>query len=463
MAIKQMVLNRAFKSIVLLLFSTFLLGLGFYRNQWKAADKNWFANHQLDTESSVVGRMVKAKRDGIFSSGGLPGRVSGGQIQPDIIKGQYEAYYKNLNFGTFSPYYSQTGFQGITFSLLDRITPFSPEKNIRVLKLLNSNLFALTLSIIIVWFYLEFGLTSAITVLATTIFSQWVTVFGRNLWWVMWAFYLPFIASLFILIKQKKSYSAIIITFAAVFIKCLYNGYEYITTTILMMLTPYIYYALVEEWKLKPFCKRLCIIATTAVVGVLFSSLILASQIAAATGSFKKGFHHIFIYSVGKRTHGDAGNYPQVYADSLNADTIGVVNQYLQGIIFDFNNILNSSSGLLRINYLTVIILFLVCSGLIYLSKRYPEKVPLRKIAQNRRKLSALSIASGFSFLAPLSWFVIFKGHSYIHTHMNYITWHMPFTLLGFALCGVVGFNLVSDMLEVLHKRLWLDYAHRRR
>lgn len=444
--IRQMISNKIFKSIFLLLLSTFLLGLGFYNNQWKAAEQDWFANHQLDTEGSVVGRMVKSKRDGIFSSGGLPGWVSGGQIQEDTIKGQYEAYYKNLHFETFSPYYSQIGFQGITFSLLDKITPFSPENNIKVLKLLNSMLFALTLSIIIVCFYLELGLVSSVTVLVTTIFSQWVTVFGRNLWWVMWAFYLPFIATLFILINQKKFYFAIIITFIAVFIKCLYNGYEYITTTILMMLTPYIYYSIIEEWKLKLFVKKILIIATTAIVSVLSSSIILVYQISNATGSFKKGLHHIFIYSVGKRTYGDANNYPQVYADSLNADTLGVIDKYLKGIIFDFNNIFNTSLSFLRINYLTVIVIFLVFSCLVYLSKHCPEKIFFRKISKNRRKLSALSIASWFSFLAPLSWFVIFKGHSYIHTHMNYITWHMPFTLLGFALIGLVGSYLISEI-----------------
>ncbi|MBC8230951.1 hypothetical protein H8E77_15475, partial [bacterium] len=303
-----------------------------------------------------------------------------------------------------------------------------------------------TLSIIIVWFYLEFGLISSATVLVTTIFSQWVTVFGRNLWWVMWAFYLPFIATLFILINQKKFYFAIIITFIAVFIKCLYNGYEYITTTILMMLTPYIYYSIIEEWKLKLFVKKILIIATTAIVSVLSSSIILVYQISNATGSFKKGLHHIFIYSVGKRTYGDANNYPQVYADSLNADTLGVIDKYLKGIIFDFNNIFNTSLSFLRINYLTVIVIFLVFSCLVYLSKHCPEKIFFRKISKNRRKLSALSIASWFSFLAPLSWFVIFKGHSYIHTHMNYITWHMPFTLLGFALIGLVGSYLISEI-----------------
>jgi len=96
--IKRMILNKTYSIIFLFLGSTLLLGLGFYQNQWKAADQDWFANHQLDTESLVIGRMVKSRRDGIFSSGGLPGQVLGGQIQEDIIASQYEAYYKNWGF-----------------------------------------------------------------------------------------------------------------------------------------------------------------------------------------------------------------------------------------------------------------------------------------------------------------------------------------------------------------------------
>jgi hypothetical protein len=53
-----------------------------------------------------------------------------------------------------------------------------------------------------------------------------------------------------------------------------------------------------------------------------------------------------------------------------------------------------------------------------------------------------------FSLLAPLSWFVIFKGHSFIHTHMNAITWHMPFMFLGFALVGYVA-TLSIQILKV--------------
>ena len=50
----------------------------------------------------------------------------------------------------------------------------------------------------------------------------------------------------------------------------------------------------------------------------------------------------------------------------------------------------------------------------------------------------ALIATTWFSFLSPLSWYVIFKSLAYFHTHMNYLPWHMPFTLFGFGLCGYV-------------------------
>ena len=216
--LKKKVYDKS-KIIFLICLSTFLLGIGFYNNQWKAVEQDWFMTHQQDTESLVVGRMAKSKQDGILSGGGLTGNVSGGHIQTGGVQNQYQAYYKNFNFENFSPYYSQIGFQGITCSLLDKITLFPPEKNISVLRFLNSYFFALILSIIVIWFYLEFGFISFITVLLSTIFSQWMTVFGRNLWWVMWAFYLPFLASLYnILINQKKTHPVIMITFAAILI-----------------------------------------------------------------------------------------------------------------------------------------------------------------------------------------------------------------------------------------------------
>jgi hypothetical protein len=31
------------------------------------------------------------------------------------------------------------------------------------------------------------------------------------------------------------------------------------------------------------------------------------------------------------------------------------------------------------------------------------------------------------SALAPLTWFLMTKGHSYVHIHLNYVLWYVPF------------------------------------
>jgi hypothetical protein len=63
-------------------------------------------------------------------------------------------------------------------------------------------------------------------------------------------------------------------------------------------------------------------------------------------------------------------------------------------------------------------------------------------------------LSTWVSILAPLSWFIIFKAHSYIHTHMNYIVWQMPFVLFGSALCGVVLAGVLRDLVRMMRDSL---------
>jgi hypothetical protein len=60
------------------------------------------------------------------------------------------------------------------------------------------------------------------------------------------------------------------------------------------------------------------------------------------------------------------------------------------------------------------------------------------------KKFFALTIATAVSFFAPVSWFVLAKGHSEIHKHINWILWNIPFTILGTALCGIVASGLAK-------------------
>ena len=53
--------------------------------------------------------------------------------------------------------------------------------------------------------------------------------------------------------------------------------------------------------------------------------------------------------------------------------------------------------------------------------------------------LKPLLVAGYVGLLSPLSWFVIFKSHSYLHPFSNSIVWYLPFMLLIYLGTGYVG------------------------
>lgn len=321
------------------------------------------------------------------------------------------------------------------FSLLDRLIPLSPQIKLWSFYILTALLSAIALTTIIGWFYEAFGGWVAICVTGSAVLSQWLTVFGKNLWWSLWAFYLPMIVVMYFLKHHRETLDRQLIRFGilifiAVSIKCFINGYEYITTTLIMMLVPFVYYAILDKWNGRQCLKWSLVAGIGSGVAIFLSLIMLCFQIGATKDGFMDGVAHV-IWSFGKRTYANAEDYPPVYAASLNAGAISVVITYMNGIFFDLNNYLSVpnefiSNFLLKIRYYYLIVLFIAMSALLF----------WRSSADRRWQNITLICTTWFSILAPLSWFVIFKAHSYIHTHMSFLLWQMPFTLFGFAVLG---------------------------
>ena len=140
-----------------------LLFFGFFSNLWHVAEQQWFDTHQRDTESLIVGRMVKSRQDGIFSSGGLTGagvttNIQQDWISPNQIDNQYAAYLNRGSFDKFSPYMSQSGGPRNYFSvyLIDSF-PYRLKSSYGHSMYLTALLSAIALTAIIGWFYEEFG------------------------------------------------------------------------------------------------------------------------------------------------------------------------------------------------------------------------------------------------------------------------------------------------------------------
>ena len=326
----------------------------------------------------------------------------------------------------------------MVFSLLDRCIPVSPQIKLWAFYVLTALLSAIALTFIVNWFYEEFGGWVAILVVGSGVLSQWLTVFGKNLWWSLWAFYLPMLVVMCLLKRHRVPTNRQfirfgILIFTAVLIKCFINGFEYITTTLLMMVTPCIYYAVLDRWRGHQYLKWALAAGLGSGVAIFLSLILLCSQIGAVKDGFMDGVAHV-IWSFGKRTYGEVQDYPVVYADSLEAGTVGVVITYVNGIFFDLNNYLSNanpfvSDFLLKVRYGYLIVLFMVMSVVLFLRST-------KILSEQRRHYIALIWTTWFSMLAPLSWYVLFKAHSYIHTHMSFLLWQMPFTFFGFAVVG---------------------------
>lgn len=459
MMTRKIFLSEINKKLLLGVITMVILFLGFHSNTWHVAKQEEFRGFPIGSDSLVAGRLVKSRQDGVLSAGGLTGAGVSYNIHEDWISGediakQYTAYLDGRTFSDYSPYLSQIGGQAMIFSLLDSVLPLSSQVKLNLFYILTSFTSALALTLIILWFYDEFGLLVAIFVFGAMVFSPLLTLFGRTLWWSVWAFYLPMIAVMEFLKYNQEATDHFFLTLGvvillAVFFKCFINGYEFITTTLIMMMTPLVYYGVRDRLTIRQFLKGMLVALFFSGLAILLSFTILSVQIGALKGgTLLNGAEHIAASFI-KRTYGDASQYTGEYAASLKASTIDVVIKYLKGTFINIRNYVSINIPFLsrigfKIRYMYLIVIFFAMSvlALWHNSKNV--------IDTQKQKVVALISATWFSILAPLSWYVIFKSHSFIHTSINNILWHMPFVLFGFAVCGLVIKDLLSFASRVV-------------
>jgi hypothetical protein len=450
--------NTVHPRVIFFISSVVVLTLGFYQNFWGTADSDEFGYFQKDSESLVIGRLALAQRQGIFSQGGFLCRIEPAYpanctpkqrnelfVQREV--NQYSTYFNRIDTGIYTNYASQMGLQGMCFAFLDKILGFKTTTNIKILYLITSIMSAIAISLIISWISIQIGIIQSTIVLLLTVFTPSLTLFGRNLYWVIWALYIPFITSIFLLNSESKlnisTKRIVALTFISVVIKCLFTGYEFITAVLIMLTTPYFFYAVFQKWKMAYFIRRLLIVSGSALAGVL--SVITVHIIQISTNILDvSGLSYIIGRFIQRTSSPDV--IGERFEPEFNYDRISIISKYLHQKALSFPEVFDFFS--FEISFAHVILIFLICSGLTFISKKYS---PI--IAGNRRLYIALVSFLWGSFLAPFSWFIIFKQHSYVCLHQNHIVWYMPSVIVGFALCASVGCNLVIDIFSKLKQQ----------
>ena len=423
-----------------------VLTINFKTNVFSSADDSFFDYFQLDSESLIVGRLLLTEENGLTEHAYFLGWVHSEPDNANKYRFQYEAYNQGLGFTNYEGYYSQPGIQAFVFGIICKITGWSGYDALNKLRWIVSFFTALAFSMFLYWVFLNWGLATTTGMFVCIIFSQWITVYGRNLFWVLSAYYIPLLTALFWLHRfEPKSKYPLMITFllmfGSVFIKFLLSGFDFMTTVMVMAVTPGVFYATDRNWDIKKTLRSTLAACGGVLTAVLAGILWLPVQYAALTGSFRDGFIYI-LWNFGKRARGmPQFSYDTVFEQSIQSNQWEIIAYYLNDHAFHIQHwFSNPVWKIVSILNFASCILFFVIMSYVALSSE-----TIRRDEAFRRRQKALVRTLWVSIAAPLSWFVIFKGHSAIHTHMNAIVWYMPFILFGFILVFSTFWYLIRN------------------
>lgn len=382
------------------LVAALVLFAGFRFNAWRACEEGRFEAFPGDPEGLVLGRICKARQDGLFSAGGLTGTTARNLAE------QIRQYEERAPVSEWAPYRSQPGGQALLFAAFD----LACGSSIPLLRSVAAAFSAIVIAGVITWFYLELGWLPALCVLAGVALSPWLTAMGRCLWWCLGAYYLPLVVVSYAARAGREVEGGLCL---AMFAKCLLSGFEFIAAAALMPLVPLAYYAV--------GFRRVIRAAGAVLAGIALALAVLSVQLWIVDGSIAAIPDALARRTVGRQVVLGAGGLPLPVPDL--PDTL---RRYVRTPAIDLNNLWGVGPGLsvrptrqIDFGQLACVFLFATAVAL-----------------WRDRGAARLAAALWLSLIAPLAWFVVFLGHANVHFHVDPVVWQMPFTLYGFAMIG---------------------------
>lgn len=341
-----------------------------------------------------------------------------------------------LNNGIASPYQASYGLQGKIFRHLARY--MDEEQLYMNLYMLCCLALGTVVSIIIILLYKKYNMLLAVIFLITFWLSPWVVSFARNLYWVEFTWFLPMAIGLFCSLNVDKRLCRIIsyiATFFAIVLKCL-CGYEYIST-IMMGLISFLLVDFIVSCIQKQKARSILLFRTIIVIGIIaLLGFVVALCIHAplrGNGNVLDGIKVIFEEDVLRRTSGaDLNKFSEVFWASFNASVWETCAKYFR---FSTEIIVGIAGNLFPLLCIIPVAIFMFD-------------------IKNRKADYELMAMYFIFFLTSISWFVLAKGHSYIHTHMNYVLWYFGYV----QICLYIIVNKIGSVFRIEKKtdrRVW--------
>ena len=457
------ILTKISKKISLPLVVIYIAFLSYNYNFFHVVNDKWFFTHGQPTKRLIVDGLLRGKDE--------YGRLSLGKYSRPDLKDEklllHKLYDDKNKSGKFETYDAQYGLQLHFFHYLEKFG----YKNINIFQ----GITALFMSAMVgALFYLlrrDFSITIASIFSATLIFSPWVVVFARHIYWMEATWFLPMIISMYFgksNFSSKLSNIKFFVFLVLAYLLKMLCGYEYLTTVCIASCVPFVLYWSLEKYDLKMCMMKFLVNILSTFVAFFLAISIHVQLLSKDNSSVFENINKIYI-NAKARTH---TNNPSIIRDrceinyinknklfknleecekfiskNLSKNSIKVaaryfifpdflpwIGHYYSGInektinSKDYNAMKTLYNNLNIENIKIVIfetdietkkaIVVLILNTLLFLT------LILLVFLRSNLKMRLMLM---FSFIAPLSWFILAKGHSAGHYHYNYVLWYLPF------------------------------------
>lgn len=426
----------------LILFIGFCLNLPIYTSEDGVNDFDWYS------ESLLVSDLMY-HQNYAGTSAFLYGIAPEALCPDDWTKAQgvMTAHFINeepLGQEQFGNYTSNLVVQHFFYRLVDALLPVSNTNLLRILHGLNCALLAALCTVILWWLGKLTSVNIAVALSALlAVCAPMLTMYGENLYWCAWTFFLPMVVTIWLLFgrtgfaeKTKGKQWGILAgtAFAGCALKQLFC-FEFVSVTMIAMTIPLFYWMIEQQ---KPIREQIRLVSAqiAGAVGSFVCILVLKCVLLASEIGLENGLESTWqriVVRLWGQSDGDA-----VLAESTQASYGQVILMMLDKPIFSLKYI-----G--RITALGLILLT-VAAIAVYITSH-------RQTFMKDRKMKALVVATGISLLAPLSWFVLAKPHTYIHNQHCSVLWFCPFVLMAAALVVEISGKILFCFYEKTNRK----------
>lgn len=388
------------------------------------------------SQTLVFGRMLQMQQNQT-SPGGFMGVYT-----QDWSDEQNRYWYRDntpVSPQDFQAYTHQTGLQGWAFGVLNKVlSVFEDRGEAReiILYSINSMLFYAATLLVCLAAWRAWGPLSALAWLCAVVFAPWPQRGMKDLYWCLWTWLLPVLASLLLcrvaVRKGRTSGWCFGLVALAVLIRCM-CGFEFVSTFLILCEIP-LCCALMQS---------LCVDRNLPAARRWLGRTVGTG--AAALGGMAAALGLWFWQEVQY-----FGTAAEAFASMTQAVTsrVSVSDNAVRAVTIPevlYLYFVENKEPLLQFGPVTITLLPLLAA---VLAEGILCAVLLARRGQPA-KLAPLATAWVLSLAAPVSWMVLSKAHAAIHTHLVPMLWH--FALVPVSCLALVV--MTKEIVSLLFRR----------